>query len=83
MKKKLENENRRRTLLSYTEEGHRLQEEDLNHTEEERRTLCSDAVVVRETNSHFCIFIFIFLDVVLFLNNTCRFFSLKRRMMLS
>lgn len=55
--KKLENENRRRTLLSYTEEGHRL-EEDLNHTEEERRTLCSDAVVVGETNSHFCIFLF-------------------------
>lgn len=45
--KKLENENRRRTLLSYTEEGHRL-EEDLNHSEEERRTLCSDAVVVRK-----------------------------------
>jgi hypothetical protein len=45
--KKLENENRRRTLLSYTEEGHRL-EEDLSHSEEERRTLCSDAVVVRK-----------------------------------
>ena len=44
--KKLENENRKRTLLSYAEVGNRLVE-DINHAEEERRTLCSDAVVVR------------------------------------
>ena len=46
--KKLENENRKRTLLSYAEVGNRLVE-DINQAEEERRTLCSDAVVVRHT----------------------------------
>lgn len=47
--KKLENDNRKRTLLSYAEVGNRLVE-DINQAEEERRTLCSDAVVVRYTD---------------------------------
>ena len=54
--KKLENENRKRTLLSFAEEGNRL-EEDINQAEEERRTLCSDAVVVRKSSFRIlCVF---------------------------
>ena len=56
--KKLENENRKRTLLSYAEVGNRLVE-DINQAEEEKRTLCSDAVVVRYIEFFCSLFLYV------------------------